>query len=53
MAERRVAIVGGGIGGLTLAALLRGRGLEVDGVEIAPAWASGSVDWVTRTPPLA
>ncbi len=37
--DLRVAIVGGGIGGLTLACCLRQRGIAFEGVEITPAFA--------------
>lgn len=39
MSDLRVAIVGGGIGGLTLASCLAQRGIDFEGVEIAPAFA--------------
>lgn len=35
----RILIVGGGIGGLTLAALLKNENLEIEIAERAPAWA--------------
>jgi 2-heptyl-3-hydroxy-4(1H)-quinolone synthase len=35
---KRVLIVGGGIGGLTLSGLLQGAGMEIDLVERAPQW---------------
>ena len=34
----RVLVVGGGIGGLSAAIALRGRGVDVDIVEINPKW---------------
>ena len=40
MIEDRVLIVGGGIGGLSLAAMLAGRGVEVDLVERAPRFGA-------------
>ncbi|MGB8416415.1 FAD-dependent oxidoreductase [Paraburkholderia sp.] len=36
---KRVLIVGGGIGGLTLAVALKRQGIEADIVEINPAWS--------------
>jgi len=39
MPDLRVAIVGGGIGGLTLGCCLKQRGIPFEGVEITPAFA--------------
>jgi 2-polyprenyl-6-methoxyphenol hydroxylase-like FAD-dependent oxidoreductase len=39
MPDLRVAIVGGGIGGLTLACCLRQRGIAFEGLEITPTFA--------------
>jgi 2-polyprenyl-6-methoxyphenol hydroxylase-like FAD-dependent oxidoreductase len=39
MAIKKALIVGGGIGGLTSAVAMRGKGVEVDVVEINPHWS--------------
>ena len=42
--ERKILIVGGGIGGLSLAIGLGRVGIRADLVELAPAWTTAGVE---------